>query len=87
MKGDRFEQMAMAARLPDWAGASYTISNEVAASLLRKEHAAVRRMVMKYLRLNDHGKLPKYNGTPVHGYRAACADILAALDQRAKGVR
>ena len=82
MKGDRFEKI-----VEDTFGPTQTLLRGEAIALLRKEYAEVRRMVIKYLKLNYHGKLPKYEGTPVHGYRTACNDILAALDKRAKGGR
>ena len=73
MKGDRFARIVEKA-LKHREG-SY--SNDVISKLLRKEHAAVRRMVKKKpqeYRLTD-GTIP-----PILSMFAA--DILAALDRR-----
>ena len=76
MKGDRFEQLASdvfkRTSILDWEA--------ITAKLLRKEFAAVQRMVVK------HREAIGCNQSPfVRGQVKACHDMLAALDRRTKG--
>ena len=90
MKGDRFEQMVE--RREILIGLSFPkpmVLSTTAITLLRKEHAAVVKMVEKDVAV--------YQGLATNAVRAglnpecwdmrkeACLDILAALDKRAKG--
>lgn len=79
MKGDRFEKMARKV-----AGKKSGLLWQEAASLLRKEHRAVVKMVAKQADECAHSGPHNDSGNCV-GYRRACVDILAALDRRAKG--
>ena len=81
MKGDRFEQM-----VEDTFGPTQTLLRGEAIALLRKEHAAVRRLVKKQADICGHSGPHNDSGNCV-GYSRACSDILAALDKMAKGER
>ena len=71
MKGDRFEKM-----VEKLTYRGVIIAEAEAIALLRKEHAAVRRMVKKIRPDGDDG-----SGF-MCGYNEAKNDILAALDRR-----
>ena len=75
MKRGRFEKMVeKRTRKDDW-GIAVVSADEVLA-LLRKEHAAVRRMVKSFY-------VPRSYNTTVHN--GLIDDMLAALNKRAKG--
>ena len=73
MKGDRFDVLARNMKFP-----MPSLEQNV-ARLLRKEHAAVKRMVKM--------ELAKHRASDWSTGRVRCVlqDILAALDKRAKG--
>ena len=82
MKGDRFEKMiGVFYRTRDCGCVECT--KEDITTLLRKEHAAVRRVVKKFIKETCVCSEPQHQANVT--YRLACNDILAALDRRAKG--
>lgn len=93
MKGDRFEKMVERNydmnRVMDHDG----VWKRETAKLLRKEHAAVKRMVKKELlhcitakeRSNDGSEIGRQTALCWECRATQCHDILAALAKRAKG--
>lgn len=84
MKGDRFTKIVdVVIERNDVVDCQHGyLSKDEAVRLLRKEHAAVVRMVGKHVtELNP----TIVNETWGMGYRQACSDILLALARRAKG--
>ena len=76
MKGDRFEKM-----VEDTFGPTQTLLRGEVIALLRKEHAAVRRMVERERLISAKRRYTKAETA----YYTACTNILNWLDRRAKG--
>ena len=77
MKGERWEKIVEKVAIDGWSGDAYAVGVQDAVKLLRRQHAAMVRMVKK---IRDRATVSQFLiASQCTAYREACDDILAAL--------